>query len=83
MFKTLYVKSIFGQISLKTKASSDLLESWHSRYFEGAEYKADMGILRFFIQNLNLEKLVSKLKPLDLLENLKDEYDSNISRYYM
>ena len=41
----------------------------HTSQFEGAQNKTDLGILIFFIQNLNLGKLVAKLL-LDLTENL-------------
>ena len=48
------MKSKFGKIGLP--------ENLHSRHFEGVEYKSDIDILRFFIQNLNLGKLVPKIK---------------------
>ena len=41
---------MFRQIGPKLKTSSDLLENLLSRHFEGAEYRSDMDILRFFIQ---------------------------------
>ena len=53
---------MFWQIGFKTKTSSDLLENLHSRYIEVAEYKSYIGILQLFIQILNLDKLVPKLK---------------------
>ena len=46
------------------KIKSDLLEYVNTSQLEGTEYESDTGILRFFIQNLNLGKLVQKLKPI-------------------
>ena len=48
------MKSKFGKIGLP--------ENLHSRHFEGVEYKSHTDILRFFIQNLYLDKLVPKIK---------------------
>ena len=44
------------------KIPSDLLENWHSSQLEGTEYEFDIGILRSYIENLYLGKLVPKLK---------------------
>ena len=54
----LYLKSKFSQI----KISSDLLENVCTSQFESAQYEYNKSILRFFIQNRNLDKLVPELK---------------------
>ena len=46
----------------KIKILLDLLENVYASQFESAEYESDIGTLRFFIQNLDLGKLVLKLK---------------------
>ena len=53
-FQSLYLKSIFEQIRPKSRNSSDFLKNLNSRYFEGVDYKSDIGIIRFFIQDINL-----------------------------
>ena len=49
------------QFGAKSNISSDLPENDYTNQFKSAEYESDMGILEFFIQNLNLGKLFKKL----------------------
>ena len=51
----LYLISMFRQIGPRLKISSDVLENFLARPFEGVKYRSDMDILRFFIQNLYLD----------------------------
>ena len=58
-------------------------------FIAGAECESDIGILRFFIPNLNLGKLLLKINQVDLFESfhinksegIKNKYDSNILRF--
>ena len=56
--KILYLKSKLRQLGAKIKTSSDLLENVYTSQFEGAKCESDIGISYFFIENLNLGKLV-------------------------
>ena len=57
----LYLKSKFRQFGAKTK-TSDIFKNVYTSQFEGTEYESDIGILGFFIQNLNFCRIVPKLK---------------------
>ena len=72
-------KSIFRQIGPKFKASPDLLKSLHSRNVEDVECKSSIDILRYFMQNLYLDKLVLKLKSRRIY--LKFSLRVNIWKY--
>ena len=61
IFKDFLSWNLVTKFSAKLEISSDLLENVHTSQFEGAQNKTDLGILIFFIQNLNLGKLVAKL----------------------
>ena len=50
------------QIGPKFKTLPDLFENLNSKNLEDVECISNMGILQYFIQNLNLDKLVLKLK---------------------
>ena len=58
----MYLKFKFRQFGAKIKISSDLIKNDCYSQFEGAEYESDIGILQFFMKNLNFGKLVVKLK---------------------
>ena len=68
IFKILYLKSIFRQIG--PKLAPDLLENMHSRDLKGAECRSNTAILQYFIQNLNLDKLVLKLKSRPIYQQI-------------
>ena len=51
-----------GKNGPKNKIWLDLLENLHTSQIEDAGCEPDGGILRFFIQKLNLSKLVPKRK---------------------
>ena len=55
-------KIYLGKNGPKFKTLPDLLENLHSRNLEGVECRFNMNILGYFIQNLNLDKLILKLK---------------------
>ena len=59
----MHPKSVFRQFGLKFKTLADLLENLHSRNLEGVEWRSNIDILQYFIENLNLDKLVLKLEP--------------------
>ena len=52
-----------GKLAPKVKLHQINFKNLNSRYLEGAEYKSDTSIIRYFIQNLNLGKSFPKLKP--------------------
>ena len=60
------VLSCFWQFGPKFKTLTDLLENLHSTNLEGAECRSEMDILQHFIQNLNLSKLVLKVKSCQI-----------------
>ena len=45
--KILYPKFKFRQFGAKSKISSDLLQNMYTSQFDGAEYKSDIGNLRW------------------------------------
>ena len=57
----LYPKSILRQIGPKFKTLPGLLENLHSRNLQGVECRSNMDILQYFMESLNLDKLVLKL----------------------
>ena len=77
----------FKRFGAKIKTSSELLENVYISHFDSTGYESDVGILRFFIQNLKLGKLVRKLKlpwiylNICTLENLKARKTSMIAIY--
>ena len=54
--------SISRQIGTKFETLPDLLKNLQSRNLKGVDCKSSIDILRYFIQNLYLDKLVVKLK---------------------
>ena len=53
-----------GKNGAKIKISLDLVENLRTSQFEGDEYESDKDIFQSFNQNLNLGKLVPKLKSV-------------------
>ena len=50
-------KSVLAQFGPKLKTLQDLLENFHSRHFEGVEYKSDVDILQFFCSKPNFRQI--------------------------
>ena len=61
-FTIFHSKLKIGQISPKTKIVLDLLEYLRASKFEGKKNEYDSNISRFYIQNINLDKLLPELK---------------------
>ena len=57
-----FIKYKFRSLEAKIKTSSDLFENMYPSQLEGAKCEPDIGIYLFFIQKVNLGKLVPKLK---------------------
>ena len=62
IFQDFISKIYFKQIDPKFKTLPDLLENLHSKNLRSVECGSNVDILQYSIQNLNLDKLVLKLK---------------------